>query len=53
MFKGIIIYKGNFFRKYVFKEWIEAKHFLRYWKLEPQYYAYKNTVYMPTEKFIE
>lgn len=47
MFEGIIVYKGRTFRKYVFEEWLDAMHFKEYWGLEPQYYAFRNTIYMP------
>lgn len=48
MFEGIIIHRGKPFRKYVFEEWLDAKNFIKYWKLHPHSYAFKNTVYMPT-----
>ena len=47
MLEGIIIHNGTPLRKYVFEEWLDAKNFIKYWKLHPHSYAFKNTVYMP------
>lgn len=47
MLEGVIKHNGNLFRKYVFKEWLDANKFIRYWNLHPHSYAFPNTVYMP------